>query len=459
MDLSLIVNVTLNRNNPSLARAGFGTPLIFGYIDTAIIPPADRTRLYASATGLSDMIDDGFTTNHPVYKAAAALVAQNPCPQYFKVGRGALDFTHAVELLPDTFASGDTISFTVTKGTTSRTYTRTCGGVSLAAEAIAIALDMNNDASGWGTSGTGELTIAAVGNDVEIDAVSPANDNEMWYYSSLSNISLTDVTADRGTGIADDLAAILTADDDWYCLLLADAFGAVEIEAAADWIESYQKICVAATQDRVVATAGTGIINTLKTSSNERTFMIYSPHSMAEYPAAAVAGRFLPEEPGEVVWADKSLSGVTYWEGGTTAQLQNVEKKDGDLRFGNHYTKTAGVGNLRWGVTPKGEYIDIIRLGDWAVARCREDIFSAHRANKKIAFTDSGIALITGIIEKRLKEKVQDGFVDGSVSVDAPLASDVTAADKAARKLPGVVANAQFSGAILYTELKLQLAF
>lgn len=442
MDLSLRYDISLQTVPAGLARQGFGEPLVYGYVPTTIIPVSERTRRYTTATFSTEMVADGFAVTDPVYLAVAAIAAQNPRPRTVKVGRGALSFTHAIELTPTTDAVGETISFTMTKGTTSIGYTRTCAGGGVPAEAAAIAVLMNA-AGGWGAGGTAELTIAAVGADVEVDAIVPANANEMWYYSDLHNIGFADVGVDRG--VATDLTNIQAYDDDWYAVCLADAFGAVEIAAAAGWVETKTKILVVATQDRAPWAAGTGIADTLRAAARKRTYLVSSQHSMAEYPGCAVAGRFLPYDPGTVVWADKSLSGVT-GSTLTTAQLNYLHAD-----YCNSYSlRGAGLeANLYKGWSSDGSFIDIIHLADYIVGTIQYRLYSAQRRAKKIPFTDAGVSIIEGIVRNVLRELMPEAVVTGSDYFYAPKVADVDPSDKALRQLPDVTFGFTITGAVM----------
>lgn len=449
-DLNTRYAITVNRTSATLSRAGFGEPLIFGYIDTGIIPVSQRTRRYSLASFAVDMVADGFATTDPVYLAMAQVAAQTPRPATAKVGRGALDYTHAVELEILTDTSGETILVTITKGTTSRSYERACAGGGIAAEATAVAALMNADASGWGTAGTGELTIAGVGTAVEIDAVSPANDNEMWYYDGLQNAGFTDVGTDRG--MSTDLTAVAAYDNDWWGLVLADSFGATEIAAAATWAESNKKLLCAATQDYTNASAGTGIASTLASASRDYTNLTYTPHALNQYPGAAVAGRFLPLPPGEIVWANKTLSGVTAATL-TTAQISNLETDKC-----NYHDLTKGVGVLFKGFVSSGEFVDTIRLTDWTVTTVQEELLALALSVNKIPFTDAGVSQIEGVIRNVLRRKMPLAFEQDSDFFFAPKVADVSVADKSNRVLPDVVFGATFAGAIMTMTITANLA-
>jgi hypothetical protein len=397
------------------------------------------------------MVTDGFVATDPVYLAVQAAISQTPSPKQIKVGRGGNDFTHAVELSPQSFAATETITVSITKGTTTRDYSQAGGGVSLAAEATALAAAINADASGWGTSGSAELTVAAVGDIVEIDAVSPANDNEMWYYDGLTNCFFEDKGVDRG--ISADLTAIEAYDSDWYALIPADAFGSVEILLMAAWCETRQKIMSWQTQDSTCASAGTGISHDIAALNRDRSLGVFTKHALNQYLNAGYAGRFLPRPAGEVSWADKTISGAVV-SALTATEITNLTADNC-----NYYSLTGSEDNIFAGWVASGEFVDIIRLTDWTVQRVMERLLAVARSVDKIPFDDAGVAQIKGSILNVMKEKVPKGFVKGSLSFTAPLVADVDAADKALRILPNVTFGATFAGAILYVEMECNLSF
>ena len=110
-DLNQIITVNIDRNTTTPTQAGFGTPLLLAYFSTSIFP--ERVRTYSTLTGLTD---DGFATTSPVYVAASDLLAQNPSPPSFKVGRKALPATQVVTLTPgsDAIIAGETTSLEIT---------------------------------------------------------------------------------------------------------------------------------------------------------------------------------------------------------------------------------------------------------------------------------------------------------------------------------------------------------
>lgn len=553
--LSDRLSITVTSNSPNITRTGFGTPLLYGHVGNYITDfgPSVLTKTYSGNTGLTDMATDGFRTTDPMYLAASALLGQSPRPNSFKIGKGTRDFSQIVNITPTVYASGNTITFNITKGGVTQTLSRPCGGVSIAAEVTAIVADLDGNVDGFGSSGTGELTFTdatthiaitdtnggpatsgavsftyvdsspdtitrgagsfvtdgfVVGDIVQVTGSALGNNGfykvsnvaaltltvtsltgtdaglvaetvsstitvahqKLYYYSSLTNCTIDDATANRGPGAesaANDINAIIAQDSDWYCLCAVDAFGGTELAVIADNIQDQTlKICCLGTQDSDnigASYASAGIAYTLQAGTYTRSFLVFSKNSMSEYPAVAAAGRFLPKPPGEIVWADKSLTGVT--PSSLSAVEMNRLNRFNDAttypgaNYCNYYVTTAGVGNLFPGVGAGGEFIDIVRLTDWTVTNVQEDIFSALRGSDKIPFTDEGVSTIEGIVLGVLRRKMPLGFAAGSEVFNAPLVADVSAANKAARRLPDVTFGATFAGAILYVDFVANLSY
>jgi hypothetical protein len=470
MDISNVVSVTISVASPGVSRLGFGEPCVFFYGDSSTpaanpITNSERVRRYSAATVLSDMQDDGFATTDPAYLAAQAIVSQDPHPQTIKLARGGTAFTHAVEFEPTTTTEDEVCSFTMSKGGTSQTvsYTVTAGDTKNDI-VTAMQASADADAAGFGTAGTGEITFAVsgggAGDILEIDAVSPANDGEMWYYDDIENMTLEDVTADRG--IATDLNTVIGVDADWYGLVLADAFGALEIDAAAGWASGQtNKILCASTQDTQVVSAGTGIGATLSSADYDETLLVYSNHSMSEYPGGAAAGRFLPETPGTEVWAMKSLSGVT------PSNLSSSEVTNASDNYVNVYTgiEAGGVeivrGNLwkGWSSGSSETFIDTIRLIDATVAEVQTRLLSLLRASSKLPYTNKGLASIKGGILNSIRKFQPLGYANGTEFCSVPDVDDVSDANKNARILPNVTFGATLAGAVLKITITAQVSY
>lgn len=93
MSMDTIVSVTVSRETRAPSQRGFGTPLLVAYHD---VWPG-RVHEYGDE---AELLDEGFTTDHFIYKTMAAMFAQTPSPDMIKVGRRANAFTQIVHLIP-----------------------------------------------------------------------------------------------------------------------------------------------------------------------------------------------------------------------------------------------------------------------------------------------------------------------------------------------------------------------
>jgi hypothetical protein len=249
--------------------------------------------------------------------------------------------------------------------------------------------------------------------------------------------------------VANDLAAVVAADNDWYALVLTSRTQA-DVEAAALFIESQDKIFVTASSDSDIYDSGstTDIAATLETAAYDRTAVIYSG-TPALFPDAAWLGKQLPTDPGSSTWAFKTLSTITA-DTLTPTQSTNIRNKNA-----NTYEEIGGVNITRWGTMASGEYIDIIRGIDWLKARMVERIYSRFVNLPKIPFTDAGIATVEGEIKAQLEAGIDAGLLAASpaYSVTVPLASAVSSADKANRLLPDISFEATLAGAVHTTTI------
>lgn len=102
-----------------------------------------------------------------------------------------------------------------------------------------------------------------------------------------------------------------------------------------------------------------------------------------------------------------------------------------------------------------GEWMDVRRGIDWTHARIQENIFALKTSLEKIPFTDAGIGLVVAAIEEVLRLGAQRGlYVEDSIVITAPQASQVNAADKNNRLLPDVKFQATLQGAIHFTRIE-----
>lgn len=430
-ELDQIIQVNITRNTTSPSQVGFGTPMLASYHTKYV----DRVRTY---TSLSSMEDDGFTSADPAYKMAADLLAQSPTVPNFKVGR--LDN-----------ASAQTIDFTPSDTTEGLVYTIKVtgpgGAASLAGETFSYTVAAS-DTVALICDGLVAAMAANVGSWTVTDnathiTIAADNSGELFGFSDLNaELESKDNTPDPG--LAADLGAILTADQDWYGFAL-DSNSEAQINAAAAWVEANERIFIAQSSDNdiLVSLTTTDIASDLQTAAYDRTALFFHRGNQ-DYISAAFLGKALPPNPGTVTNAYKTLSSINV-DSLTSSNLTVL-----DAKGANHYTRLAGVNITRYGIVSSGEYLDIIQGTDWLKARIQERIYGVLVNNGKVPYTTSGINLIRAEILAQLRIGVQRGFLAASPepTCTVPAIGDVAAADKAQRLLQDVLFRATLAGAI-----------
>jgi len=428
MSLDSIVSVTITQGTSAVSQAGFGVPLIAGY--TAHFEPNEYVRTYDAADGLTALTSDGFAATDPIYMAAQALLAQSPRISQFKVGKLATSSIQNIQLIP--VAANSTVyaidiggaSASITSDATA-TVAEICTALTTAIDALTVDVDATDNTTSVSIA-TGAATKCFVyeGYDKNL-------------------LKLTDITS-ANASLATELDAVVLADDDWYCLLLAIQVEA-DIAAAAAWCETKKKICIVDSADWGITDASTtnDVASDLQDSDYARTALLYHA-SLGEFGGAAWAGKLLSLDPGSETWAYKNLSGIA------VDTLNATQRGAIDAKSANHYLEVAGNNITRKGVTAAGEFIDVTRFIDWIQARIQESVFGALINNNKIPYTDAGVAVVKGLIEGVLRQGIRVGGLseDPAPTVSAPKVADVAALDKAARSLPDVRFTATLAGAI-----------
>lgn len=430
------VDVAITKETATVSRIGFGTPCVLTY----------HTRfpeLYRTYGNLTEMTDDGFTTDDFAYKMTAAIFAQSPKPPTVVVGRRATPVIRDVKLTPKTPLLAST-AYTLTINGTDFTFTTdaTPTAAEITAGLVALidagaenvdATDNTTDLDIEAADAPGGTPTAGVPFDIAFDAT-------QWTINDNTPTASAD----------DDIAALLLVNSDWYGLVV-DLWDAVNIGELAVAIESAgPKIYAAESQDSdIVVTGSSDIASTLQTAAYDRTFLTYSP-DIDPSKAAALLGRQLPTSPGSTTWKFKTL---------TTASADSLttgETTFADGKNCNTYQAVGGINITQEGVMASGEFIDVTRFIDWLTARIKENVYRALAVNDKIPYTDSGIQAIVAEIEGVLRQGVFNGGINGDedIIVNAPRASDISAATRATRVLSGVEFLATLSGAIHKTVIR-----
>jgi hypothetical protein len=267
-----------------------------------------------------------------------------------------------------------------------------------------------------------------------------------WFSLEVSALMSSEMThTEPGTTLATDLDAIQLESDAWYALVTlynSDAY----VKAAAAWIEASDapKIyaCDLSNSDTVtVADGGGDTADDLQGLAYSRTFTCYHPSPSAMF-GAAWLGRVLPLTPGSETWKFKTLAGV---EPVATTATHRV-----NLRAKNCNTiQTIAGRNITWeGETVDGDFIDVTRGLDWLEDDLTKSVFEVLAGANKIPMTNAGIATIEAAVKGSLKRAYRAGIIDSDFVVTVPKVADVSASDRALRRLPDVKFTCRLQGAI-----------
>lgn len=433
MSLADLVNVTIQVAASAPSLANFGTPLIAAYHTKY----GDRVRTYSA---LSELVTDGFAVTDPAYLAAQALLSQSPHPPNFKLGRRALPYTQIIHLSCLDATAGDIYSFTVgLPGQTANQITYTVPGsssttaVATAIAALITALSLSGlTVSTPGSSNVIALTMTAGSLiDVQTDAV---------------HLSLSDVTTDPG--IATDLAAIAAFDNGWYGLGL-DSQSSAEVQAAAAWVESNQKIFPANNSDTDNGSTPGGDTSSLayhlKNLAYTRTGMLFSQSKLLSYSGLAWLSGRLTATPGSDTWAYKGpLTGVPV-DNLTESVYANVLAKNGNV-----YITVANADFTLMGTSGSGEFFDTVRFIDFLQNDMQISILAALLANPKIPYTDAGMSIIQSLMLGSLDRGIKAGGLAATPqpTVTIPPVATQNVANVAVRAVPGITFQATLAGAV-----------
>lgn len=266
--------------------------------------------------------------------------------------------------------------------------------------------------------------------------------------------------------IADSMAKIVAADNDWYGICYPERTQSKILEMA-EWTEAHIKLFGTSVSE-ADATNAEAVSDTgykLQDKNYYRTFIFYHKAADKEFPEAALMSRCFTVYPGGETWANKKLSGITY-DGLTETEYVALTKKGYNTfeRFADSVSITQN------GKVVAGEWIDVIRFRDWLTETIKTEVFSVFISRDKLPYTDAGIAVIESTINSVLElgqtrggiaptEYDSDGTKNYGYSISVPTASSISANVKAKRTLQDVTFVARLAGAIHAVEIRGSLTY
>ena len=238
--------------------------------------------------------------------------------------------------------------------------------------------------------------------------------------------------------------------------------GDSDIKMAVDYAEKNEKlVCV------TVTTAVTDVSTVYNNYADSYRVLIFyggdadgytEVPTENKYLGLAVMAKCFGYEPGSESWAVKQIA-TCVPSALTSAQKTTLTNYNATvlLRYANNNVTSGGK-------VAAGEWIDVVRFRDWLKSEMQYSVFSVIKTNTKVPYTDEGIAMIEGAIEKVLVEGQTVGGIattsyddDGEevpgYSISVPLASSMSETKRESRILTDIEWSARLAGAIHMVEV------
>lgn len=433
-----LINIVITQSTTAVTTTSTTIPLIVG--DTQ--PGWADTDFVHTYYDADTMLTDGFAATSPEYVAATALLSQTIVPGEFLVGRR----------IPSDIVDTTTLLLTLNFGT-GQYYGLTLQGQSIQVSGSYAAIVASNLAAAINTAALAGLSAAvdSVGDNVVLTLVGGSS------ITTASPIGLTvstpTTTASSAPTLASCIAQITAQNDTWYGLVATGASDA-DILSAAGYVEAHRKIFIAASATAAVgtATSTTDIGAELQAAEYARTALMFSPGSASIGIDAAWVGGFLPDTPGAYNTAYMTLAGIEadiLTASQQTACIGNpVTGTQG--KNVNIYTAVQDIGITQMGTMASGQYIDLTVGIDALYFALQTAMFSDLVNNKKIPYTDRGVAILVAGVRGVLEAQIASGLIDGTqaYSVSAPKVSTVAKTQRASRIAPTISFTCVVQGAV-----------
>jgi Protein of unknown function (DUF3383) len=269
----------------------------------------------------------------------------------------------------------------------------------------------------------------------------------------------------------ESLDAIKNTNNNFYWLI--DTAGSAPLSTITDaqkeiaaWSEVNKKIYCAPSVDATIVNSSlvsdtTSIAAYFQGQAYTHSYVFYSSTCQTSFPAAAQAGKFAPQRPGDWVAKFSTMIGVQA-DSLTDTQEQNAKDKNVMV-----YVTIGGYSFIEDGKVAVGEWLDTIVGIDWMSGLIQSGIITL-KVNGKVPYDDRGISAEGEAVERALAQGLPNGNYRGLFTpiaqdmsgnyiggyyVILPKASSISANDKNLRTLNNVQAIAFLSGAILFTQV------
>ena len=451
-NLDRIVEVQIALNTSGIDTQNFSSILVVGPHFHSL----SRVTIYSDT---SEMIDDGFETTDPLYKAAEAVFSQIPHVPELRIGRREVEkiVVHVGKLTP----KGTYTLHVKTRDAEGNiknmpySYTNNSGQEAAILTGLANAVAADNSAVITATAASEGLIIAS--RSEKAFALDVSKNLEAAVHSVKEKI-------------ADTMEAIAADDGNFYGIGLTSR-DETDIFAMAEWAEANEKLFATATakDGAYQSDVDTDLGSKLKAKNFYRTYWFY--HALPnEFPELALMSRCFTVYPGGETWALKKLAAITTDNLSSTKVTAICGNKNVTGKNGNAFVPFRNISCTQGGMVAAGEWIDVIRFRDWLKEEISINVFNLLVNTDKVPYTDEGIAQVEARIRDALTlgqrrggiaqtEYDEEGRKNLGYTVTVPLSSSISPNTKAKRKLTDVFFTARLAGAIHFVEIKGSLTY
>lgn len=232
-----------------------------------------------------------------------------------------------------------------------------------------------------------------------------------------------------------------------------DFYGVCLLSKDIDIILSVADLVEADTTPRIFGTSSVEtdvdnvdkIYKKLSAKSYMRTFAIYS-NDAVNYPECGIIAYMFAEPAGSATWSYKKLSGINVDSSISTNDTLMTKITAGNY---NAIVKELGFNLFYNGKMVSGEWIDAVQVIDWIRINMQTSIMNMLTNNKKIGFDLDGLNAVEACIQTTLIEAVNNGLLEKeSIVITIPKPENISATDKAERKLKNVTWEAKLLNAV-----------
>lgn len=448
MNIDQIVKVDIALNTAGISKLGFNTIMVCG-------PHAKTLERVLAISDPDELLDLGFESTDPIYVAVNTAFSQTPAPSEVKVGRWQCDSIKVGLIDEDAVQQGVEYSVDINYYDAQKNVKTITGSYEAVAEDTASNV-LTQISSALGTADTEKLFSCSVsGSEVLIKA---SNSQTTFTVTPNERLKITLVEQADDIDVAKNMQLISDADDDWYGVVCTDRSDDTVLAMAA-WAEGQTKLYgVGLSGDNIKNPESKEDIASKLMAKNYMRSPWWYHADANEFVEVANMARCFSVNPGGETWANKQLNGVT------TDDLTQAEINAITAKNGNCFVAVRNISVTQNGKVAGGEWIDVIRFRDWLKEEMQTDLFSMLINRDKLPFTDQGIALVESTMNKVLAlgqkrggiaqtEYDDDGNENLGYTISVPLASSISANNKAQRVLQDCKFTARLAGAIHAIEI------